>query len=112
MTVSLAYRQPTRNATAQFGLPADRRAHLAARRAFVQLKQSFQQAIEAAPGPRADWLRQRLRGAEEPADLWQLRAAVFDTLPAQGSNRLRAALQREIDSTFPLSDLDSVFSCS
>jgi hypothetical protein len=112
MTLSLAYRQPAHAASTHFGLPADRRAHMAARRAFVQLKQTFLQAIDASPSARADWLRQQVRGAEEPADLWQLRAAVFDALPAQGSQRTRAALQRDIDSTFPLSDLDSVFSCS
>jgi hypothetical protein len=111
MTLSLAYRQPIRAALAHHGLPADRRATLAARRAFVQLKQTFLQAIDSSPAPRADWLRQQVRAAEEPADLWQLRTAVFDALPAHGSQRTRAALQRDIDSTFPLSDLDSVFTC-
>lgn len=96
---------------AGIGLPADRRARIAARRAFVQLKQTYLQAIESAPGPRADWLRHQVRCAEEPGDLWQLRAAVFDTLPAQGCNKARATLQRHFDSTFPLSDLDSVFNC-
>jgi len=112
MTLSLAYRLPSPAVSTLHGLPADRRARLAARRAFVQLKQTFLQAIDSSPSPRADWLRQQVRGAEEPADLWQLRAAVFDVLPAHGAQRTRAALQREIDSTFPLSDLDSVFSCS
>ncbi|MEO7854563.1 MAG: hypothetical protein ABIR94_20290, partial [Rubrivivax sp.] len=74
-------------------------------------KQTFLQAIDTSPAPRAEWLRQQVRGAEEPADLWQLRTAVFDALPTQCSQRTRAALQRDIDSTFPLSDLDSVFTC-
>ena len=93
-----------------FGLPPDRQALFAARQAFRQLKQAYLQAIDAAAGPQVDRLRHQVHCAEEPADLWRLRSAVFDALPAHGANATRAALKRHFDMAFPLSDLPSVFS--
>lgn len=92
------------------GLPHDRQARIAARRAFVNLKQTYLLAIEALPGPRADWLRFQIRHAEEPADLWLLRAAVFDALPRPGYHEQRDTLQRGIRSLFPSAHSNSGFS--
>lgn len=86
------------------GLPGDRGARSAARKAFVDLKQSFLHALDGLPG--SDWLVAQVRHAEEPVDLWLLRAPVFSALAASGPEmRTRdIGLRREIDSVFP--DLD------
>jgi hypothetical protein len=88
------------------GMPGDRSAHLAARRAFVALKLSFMEALQGEPG--AAWLHTQVRSAEEPVDLWLLRAPVFAALA--GGDTLhrsrRQMLRRSLDSVFP--DLDPV----
>ena len=98
-----------RTALSGAGMPDDRMARIAARKAFVNLKQAYLAAVEALPGPRADWLRFQIRHAAEPADLWLLRAAVFDALPRQGGDRERETLQRGIESVFPRSHGSSGF---
>jgi len=98
-----------RSALTGAGMPEDRQARSAARRAFVNLKQTYLTAIEALPGPRAEWLRFRVRHAAEPADLWQLRAAVFDALPRQDHGAERDSLQRGIESVFPANHANSGF---
>ena len=60
------------------GLPGDRGARSAARRAFVELKLDFLHALAGVPA--ADWLHAQVRSAEEPVDLWLLRAPVFAAL--------------------------------
>jgi hypothetical protein len=99
----------SRAALAGAGLPDDRQARIAARRAFVNLKQTYLAAVESLPGPRADWLRFQIRHAAEPADLWLLRAAVFEALPGKEHRRERDSLQRGIDSVFPSSRFNSGF---
>lgn len=86
------------------GLPGDRSARLAARRAFVDLKQTFLTALDGASG--VDWLNTQVRAAEEPVDLWLLRAPVFAALAgADAAHRQRRlVLHRGLDSMFP--DLD------
>jgi hypothetical protein len=91
------------------GMPQDRQARMAARRAFVNLKQTYLLAVETLPGPRADWLRFQIRHAEEPADLWLLRAAVFDALPGRTHRDQRDTLQRGIESLFPRQSPSSGF---
>jgi len=98
-----------RNDLAGAGMPNDRQARIAARRAFVNLKQTYMLAIEALPGPRAEWLRFQIRHAAEPADLWLLRAAVFDALPRQDDGSARETLQRGIETVFPSSHAQSGF---
>ena len=98
-----------RSALSGAGLPEDRQARIAARRAFVNLKQTYLLAIEALPGPRAEWLRFQIRHAAEPADLWLLRAAVFEALPRQAYRSERDTLQRGIESVFPASHSNSGF---
>ncbi len=91
------------------GLPHDRFARVAARRAFVELKQSFLDAlavlhpVHAADVADAEWLRQQVRSAEEPVDLWLLRAPVFAALAGTDSERRRhrQALRRSLDLLFP-----------
>lgn len=86
------------------GLPADRMARLAARRAFVEMKQLFMRAVAPLRGAKGQWLRDKVRISEDPMDLWLLRGALMAEL--QGSHdphcrELRAELYRGIDSTFP-----------
>ena len=85
------------------GLPQDRHARIAARRAFVGLKQQFMAATGTLDGMRGDWLRHQVRQSHEPGDLWLLRGAVFSALEQQGSYALRTRtdLHRVIDSVFP-----------
>lgn len=99
----------SRAALSGVGMPQDRQVRIAARRAFVNLKQTYLLAIEALPGPRAEWLRFQVRHAEDPADLWLLRAAVFDALPSQAYRSERDTLQRGIESLFPRQSPSSGF---
>jgi hypothetical protein len=86
------------------GLPADRQAHIAARQAFVNLKQTYMHALQDVV--HADWLLAQVRAAEEPVDLWLLRAPVFAVLTGADPERRtrRQLLRRGLDSVFP--DLD------
>lgn len=86
------------------GLPGDRGARLAARRAFVDLKLTFLAALEGAPN--VGWLSTQVRAAEEPVDLWLLRAPVFAALAGTDAEhrQRRLVLRRGLDSMFP--DLD------
>lgn len=90
-----------RDFTLGAGLPGDRRARLAARQAFVELKLAYVQALHDVPG--AAWLLAQVRASEEPVDLWLLRAPVFAALeeaaPEQRSRR--RDLRRGLDSMFP-----------
>lgn len=89
------------------GVPLERGARLAARRAFVELKQTFLEAL--ADVPDASWLRSQVRNAEEPVDLWLLRGPVFDALAGTVHRQHRRALRRGLDSIFPDLDLASAF---
>lgn len=86
------------------GLPGDRQAHAAARRAFVDLKRTFMHALAEVDG--VDWLKAQVRAAEEPVDLWLLRAPAFAALAGTDpqARQRRQQLRRGLDSVFP--DLD------
>lgn len=86
------------------GLPGDRGARLAARRAFVELKLTFLAALDGAAN--VEWLSAQVRAAEEPVDLWLLRAPVFAALAGTDAEhrQRRLVLRRGLDSMFP--DLD------
>lgn len=88
------------------GLPGDRLARVAARRAFVELKLTFSEAVRSLTHPHADWLRQQVRAAEEPVDLWLLRAPLFAALcgPAPELRSQRVRLRRSLESLFPDSE--------
>lgn len=83
------------------GLPGERLERLAARRAFVALKMSFQHALEGTGA--SEWLCNQVRSAEEPVDLWLLRAPVFAALGGADPDRRhrRQLLRRGLDSVFP-----------
>jgi len=85
------------------GLPQDRHARIAARRAFVDMKQRFMSAVEDLTGVRGDWLRYQVRQANEPVDLWLLRGAVFAALDQQDdyARSTRRNLNKVLDSVFP-----------
>jgi hypothetical protein len=89
---------PEREALGGIGLPQDRRAWIAARRAFINLKQTYLLALHELPGGRGEWLRHQVRRAEDPADLWLLRGLVLEALPGGAG---RAALQRDLHALFP-----------
>lgn len=85
------------------GLPNDRLARIAARRAFVDLKLDFMHAVAALEDERGRWLRNQVRKAEEPEDLLLLRGHVFASLSGQdeGRRERRRMLRRTLDSQFP-----------
>ncbi|MDE2275238.1 MAG: hypothetical protein KGK09_02975 [Burkholderiales bacterium] len=92
------------------GASGDRNARYAARQAFVSLKQTYLQALDGVA--RAEWLRHQVRAAEEPVDLWLLRAPVFAALGGTEPERRqrRQLLRRGLDSVFPeLDDPASAF---
>jgi hypothetical protein len=92
------------------GLPGDRLAHLAARRAFVGLKLAFLDVLEPVHGAQVAWLRQQVRSAEEPLDLWLLRASVFEAVAGPRFKPQRQQLRRSLDALFPESQPPSTFS--
>lgn len=84
-------------------LPQQRLARIAARRAFVRMKQRFIDAVAEVEGSRGQWLRRQVRQTEAPVDLWLLRGAVFDALKGSGEARYRTRmdLYKALDSVFP-----------
>ena len=86
------------------GLPGDRSARIAARRAFVEMKQLFLFAAENVEDRKGAWLRSQVRQANDPIDLWLLRGPLLASLRSgdePGTRHLRAELYRRLDSTFP-----------
>lgn len=84
------------------GLPGDRAARMAARRAFVDLKQTYLLALAGVTDGQGNWLRTQVRAAEEPVDLWLLRAPVFAALAGAEPERRRCRqmVRRGLDSVF------------
>ena len=83
------------------GMPADRRACLAALQAFRDLKRTYLHVLQDTVG--GDWLCQLVRQADEPMDLWQLRAPAFALLEGVDSEHRsrRQLLRRGLDTLFP-----------
>ncbi len=83
------------------GMPADRLARIAARRAFVALKLSFLYVVDGLDGHVE--LKSRVRAAEEPIEFWALRAPVFAALTGDQAQQRshRQLLNRSLESTFP-----------
>ena len=86
-----------------FGMPHDRAARLAARRAFVAMKRVFLDAATLLEGSAGARLRRRVRLALEPWELLSLQNALLDALPDsdERSARHRHALYRQLDELFP-----------
>ena len=85
------------------GMPQDRAARIAARRAFVEMKLLFLRATAPLEDRKGEWLRHQVRQATDPLDLWLLRGPVLRALSVddQRHRSLRAELYRSLDSTFP-----------
>ena len=84
------------------GMPQDRLARLAARRAFVDLKHDFMMATAGLPGSRGNWLRERVRKAEDPHKLWLLRHSLFAALGGNEPDActIRHSLKTSLDTLF------------
>ncbi len=94
--------QPGYRTEGGVGMPQDRLARLAARRAFVDLKLDFMVATAGLPGPRGEWLRECVRRAEDPYNLWRLRHSLFAALAGNDpdSCTIRHALRTGLDTLF------------
>jgi len=82
------------------GMPEARRARMAARRAFVEMKQCFMRAAAEVDGDEGRTLQFKVRQAIEVTELWRLRGALFKALPrhtAPGELQ-REALRRHLHS--------------
>ncbi len=83
---------------------------MAARRAFADLKLAFLDALDGVAGQEAVWLRQQVLSAEDPVDLWLLRAPTFAALAGAERRARRQQLRRALDGLFPDSQPASGFS--
>jgi hypothetical protein len=95
--------EPRAFTAAANALYGDRMAALAARRAFVALKVAFAEAVVEITGEPGRFLQEQVRAAEEPVDLWLLRAAVFNALSGPDPMRRlqRQRLRRALEVMFP-----------
>jgi hypothetical protein len=84
------------------GMPQDRAARIAARRAFVEMKQLFLSAAEGLPGHKGTWLGRRIRAAADAGDLASLRGPLLAALREDDARTraLRAELYRNLDGAF------------
>jgi hypothetical protein len=114
ITMRMSTRNTLASAVAQaawnsHGLDAQRLARIAARRAFVEMKQAFMRAAADVDGPVGELLQRKTRLAAEPTDLWRLRAALLASLPShhQRTPLHRLELHRQLDSLFPVDASDT-----
>ena len=91
-----------------FGMPDERLARMAARHAFVELKQVFMHAIANIDGATGERLQLQIGSATEAAELWHMRTAVWDALNAEHDTTtphhrvaLRGQLRSHLDTMFP-----------
>jgi hypothetical protein len=84
------------------GLPQDRATRIAARRAFVEMKQLFLSAADDLPGHKGAWLARRIRAAADADDLLNLRVGLVAALreDEERAHALRAELYRSLDRAF------------
>lgn len=80
-------------------LPQERLARVAARRAFVEMKQGFMQAAAGLRGASAALLQRQLRIAGDIGELLELSDTLLAVLPAGGE--AHAAVQRQLERVFP-----------
>ena len=94
-----------------FGLPDERLARLAARRAFVEMKTCFMRAAAQIEGSTGALLQRKVRLAIEVTDLWRLRTALFAALPrdAERAQQCREEMRQQLDSAFPEQGHDTGF---
>lgn len=86
-----------------YGMPEDRVARMAARRAFVEMKTCFMNAAQDIPGYAGTLLQRKVRSTSEVIELWRLRGAIFAALPHdQGRCDMhRQELSQLLDVAFP-----------
>jgi hypothetical protein len=86
-----------------FGMPHDRAARVAARRAFVAMKRVFLDAAILLEGSAGACLRRRVRLALEPSELLSLQDSLLGGLPVhdERSRHHRHALYRQLEELFP-----------
>jgi hypothetical protein len=98
-------------ASQSFGLPDERLARVAARRAFVEMKHAFMRAAADIDGTVGEMLQRKVRSASEAVDLWRLRAIVLASLAEQHERTPlhRLELHRQLDSVFPERGADTGF---
>ncbi len=86
-----------------FGMPEDRMARMAARRAFVEMKTCFMDAVAEIEGGTGALLQRKVRMAGEVIELWRLHRAVLAALPrgTTSAEMHRRELTQQIDSAFP-----------
>jgi hypothetical protein len=84
------------------GLPQERLARIAARRAFVEMKQSYMSAVSDIASTTGGLLQNKVRKASEPWELWSLRAVILASLASdhERTRSHRMKLEREFDSIF------------
>jgi hypothetical protein len=89
-------------AAADAGLPHDRAARIAARRAFVEMKQLFQRAAGNLHGPKGAFLARRIRAACDADDLALLRGPLVAALREDEARARaqRADLYHRLDQAF------------
>lgn len=108
-TSALIWKQPLPQPSC--GMPQERLARIAARRAFVDAKQCFCRCVEAldATAPLSAWLAHEVRQAQGPEDLWPLRNALQAALRSQRAPldwiqrgpSLTTQLRHTLDTLFP-----------
>ncbi|MBC7939318.1 MAG: hypothetical protein H7Z19_06055, partial [Chitinophagaceae bacterium] len=78
---------------------------------FVELKQTYLLALVELSEAQAGWLRAQVRGAEEPVDLWLLRAPMYAALSGADPERRRRRqmLRRGLDTVFADNEPPSAF---
>lgn len=86
-----------------FGMPDERLARVAARCAFVELKQVFMRAVADIDGAIGAMLQRQIESATEAAELWHMRTTVWDALSAEHDTtpHHRLALRSHLDNMFP-----------
>ncbi len=94
-----------------FGMPDERLARMAARRAFVEMKSAFMRAAAAIDGHMGATLQRQVRVSGEVMELWRLRHAVLGALPRDTveSIYMRQELMYQLDSAFPEAGDSTVF---
>ena len=67
------------------------------------MKRLFIRAVENLEHRKGAWLREQVRAAEDPLDLWLLRGPLLATLREDdvATRKLRAELYKTLDQTFP-----------
>ena len=97
-----AVKLSTQRVAQDFGPPQERLARVAARRAFVEMKQSYMDAVSDIDSGAAELLRHKVRKASESWELWSLRAVILASLRVDHERTLghRMKLERDFDIIF------------